>query len=88
MSKTNRSNLETRFDDGEDILDYFDTDIILSINRLIELSKILNLSAVAREAGINIQTLQSKIRRRTALSGDEVRRITEVLKKFHLQTVA
>lgn len=80
--------METRFDDGEDILDYFDTDIILSINRLIELSKILNLSAVAREAGINIQTLQSKIRRRTALSGDEVRRITEVLKKFHLQTVA
>ncbi len=88
MSKTNKSNLESRFDDGEDVLDYFDTDIILNIKRLAELSKILNLSAVAREAGINIQTLQSKIQRRTALSGDEVRRITEVLKKFHLQTVA
>ena len=88
MSKTNKSNLESRFDDGEDVLDYFDTNIVLNIKRLTELSKILNLSAVAREAGINIQTLQSKIRRRTALSGDEVRRITEVLKKFHLQTVA
>src|SRR6056297_1567201 len=86
MSKTNKSNLESRFDDGEDVLDYFDTNIVLNIKRLTELSKILNLSAVAREAGINIQTLQSKIRRRTALSGDEVRRITEVLKKFHLQT--
>jgi hypothetical protein len=88
MSKTNKSNLESRFDDGEDVLDYFDTNIVLNIKRLAELSKILNLSAVAREAGINIQTLQSKIQRRTALSGDEVRRITEVLKKFHLQTVA
>ena len=88
MSITNSSNLESRFDDGEDVLDYFDTNIILNITRLAELSKILNLSAVAREAGINIQTLQAKIRRRTPLSGNEVRGITEVLKKFHLQTVA
>jgi hypothetical protein len=54
MSKTNQHNLEARFDDGEDILDYFEIDAVLTTNRLIELSRILNLSALAREANINV----------------------------------
>jgi hypothetical protein len=88
MNRTDRSNLETRFDDGEEILDFFETEVVLTIGRLAELAEILNLSALARQADINIQTLQAKIRRHTPLSGDEVRKITGVLKKFHLQTVA
>ena len=88
MSKTNKDNLETRFDDGEDVLDYFDTGTVLTIHRLVELSSILNLSALAREADINVQTLQAKIRRLTPLSGEETRRIADVLKRHHLACVA
>ena len=81
MGETNSKNLEDRFEAGDSVLDYFQTDIVLSIERLAELAPILNLSAVAREAGMNIQTLQSKIKRRTALSGDETRRIVAVLRR-------
>ena len=88
MSKTNKDNLEDRFEAGESVLDYFETDVILTTDRLAQLSPILNLSAVAREAGINVQTLQAKIRRRTPLSGDEARRIVGVLKRHHLETVS
>ena len=88
MSKTNQHNLEARFDDGEDILDYFEIDAVLTTNRLIELSRILNLSALAREANINVQTLQAKIRRKTPLSGEETRRIADALKRHHLATVS
>lgn len=88
MSKTNKDNLENRFDSNESVLDYFETGLVLSIERLADLSVILNLSALAREAGINVQTLQAKIRRRTPLSGDETARLTGVLKKHHLATVA
>jgi len=88
MSKTNQHNLEARFDDGEDILDYFDTEAVFTIHRLAELSNILNLSALAREAGINVQTLQAKIRRTTPLTGEETRRIAEAFKRYHLACVA
>ena len=88
MSETNRENIEERFDDGESVLDYFDTDAVLTIDRLASLSSILNLSAVAREAGINVQTLQAKIRRGTALTGEETRQIVRVLRRHHLETVA
>ena len=88
MSETNRENLEERFEAGESILDYFDTDVILTIDRLSQLAPILNLSALAREAGINVQTLQAKIRRQTPLTGDETRRISNVLRRHHLETVA
>jgi hypothetical protein len=88
MSKTNHDNLEERFGDGESVLDYFDTDYVFTIHRLAELSNILNLSALAREAGINVQTLQAKIRRKTPLSGDETRRIAAALRKHHLACVA
>jgi hypothetical protein len=84
MSATNSENLEKRFDAGEDVLDYFDTEIVITTKKLAELSGILNLSALAREAGINIQTLQAKIRRGSALSGDETKRIVSVLKKYRL----
>lgn len=88
MSETNKENLEERFEAGESVLDYFDTDVVLTIDRLAELASILNLSALAREAGINVQTLQAKIRRRAPLTGDETRRIINVFKRHHLETVA
>ncbi|MFP4378775.1 MAG: hypothetical protein ACLFP4_17175 [Spirochaetales bacterium] len=87
MSETDKDNLEERFESGESVLDYFDTGVILTIDRLAQLAPILNLSAVAREAGINVQTLQAKIRRQTPLTGDETRRIVDVLKRHHLETV-
>lgn len=88
MNKTNSKNLEERFENGEAVLDYFDTEVVLSINRLAELAPILNLSALAREADINVQTLQAKIRRKTPLSGKETARIIKVLKEHHLMTIA
>jgi hypothetical protein len=88
MSETNEGNLEQRFDNGDSVLDYFDTDVVLTIDRLAGLAPILNLSAVAREAGISVQTLQAKIRRRTPLTGEETRRIVGVLRRHHLETVA
>jgi hypothetical protein len=88
MSNTNRKNLEQRFEADEDVLDYFETEVILTIQRLLELAPILNLSALAREAGINVQTLQAKIRRQTPLSAMETKRVVSALKKHHLATVA
>ena len=87
MSETNSENLEERFDDGEEVLDYFDTEVVLTIDRLADLSSLLNLSALSREADINVQTLQAKIRRRTPLSAEETRRIVDALKRHHLTTV-
>jgi len=81
-------NFEERFEVGEPVLDYFETDVVLNIHRLAELSNILNLSALAREAGLNVQTLQSKIRRKSPLTAEETRRIVKVLKQHHLSTVA
>ena len=80
--------LEARFDRGDDVLDSFETSVILNIRRVAELAPILNLSAWAREAGVPVQTLQSKIRRQTPLSGDETRRLVAALRKYHLATVS
>ncbi|MFP4484615.1 MAG: hypothetical protein ACLFO1_07135 [Spirochaetaceae bacterium] len=88
MNETKKDNLEERFDVGESVLDHFETDVVLNIDRLADLASILNLSAVAREGGINVQTLQAKIRRRTPLSADETRRIVAVLKRHNLEIVA
>jgi hypothetical protein len=88
MNETNAENLEARFDAHEEVLDYFETDVVLNIHRLAELAPILNLSALAREAGMHVQTLQAKIRRRTPLSGKETEHIVRALKKFHLKPVA
>jgi len=88
MNATNKENLETRFDEGEDVLDYFETETVLTIKRLKELSEILNLSALAREAGINVHTLQTKIRRESPLSGQETAALVTALKRYHLATVA
>lgn len=87
MNKTNRQNLEERFDAGDDVLDYFETGAVLTIHRLKEISAVLNLSALAREAGINLHTLQAKIRRETPLSGAESAALVAALKLFHLTTV-
>ena len=87
MSETNGENLEERFEDGAEVLDYFDTEVVLTIDRLADLSSLLNLSALSREADINVQTLQAKIRRRTPLSAEETRRIVDALKRHHLTTV-
>ena len=87
MNKTNRKNLEQRFDTGANVLDSFETDVVLNIQRLAELAPILNLSALAREAGINVQTLQAKIRRQSPLSGVETTCLVSALKKHHLTTV-
>ena len=87
MSETNGENLEERFEHGEEVLDYFDTEVVLTIDRLADLSSLLNLSALSREADINVQTLQAKIRRRTPLSAEETRRIVDALKRHHLTTV-
>ena len=56
MSTTNSDNLEARFDAGEDVLDYFETGVVISTRRLAELAPILNLSALAREAGLKLGT--------------------------------
>ncbi len=88
MNETNRDNLERRFESGEQVLDYFETGLVINIHRLADLAPILNLSALAREAGVNVQTLQSKIRRRTPLTADETARLVSALKKYHLATVA
>jgi hypothetical protein len=88
MNKTNRQNLENRFDSGDDVLDYFETGAVLNIYRLKEISAVLNLSALAREAGVNLHTLQAKIRRETPLSGAETAALVAALKRFHLATVA
>lgn len=88
MSSTNRDNLEERFDDGEDVLGYFETESVLNIHRLKELSAIVNLSALAREAGINVHTLQTKIKRNTPLSGKETTALIKALKRYHLAAVA
>ena len=87
MNATNSENLEQRFDAGESVLDYFETGVVLTVDRLADLARILNMSALSREAGINIQTLQAKIRRRTPLSGSETRQIVRALKRHHLVTV-
>ena len=88
MNKTNRNNLESRFDQGDDVLDYFETGTVLNIHRLREISAVLNLSALAREAGINPHTLQAKMRRESPLSATETAALSATLKRFHLATVA
>ena len=87
MNATNSENLEQRFDADESVLDYFETDVVLTVERLADLATILNLSALSREAGINVQTLQAKIRRRTPLTGSETRQIVRALKRHHLVTI-
>jgi hypothetical protein len=81
MSETSRHNLEERFEAGESVIDYYETDVIITPDRLADLASILNRSAVPREAGMKVQTLRSKIRRRTPLTGEKTRRIVWVLKR-------
>lgn len=88
MNKTNRNNLEDRFDAGDDVLDYFETSVVLDIHRLKEISAVLKLSTLAREAGINNHTLQAKIRRETPLTATETAALVAALRRFRLATLA
>ncbi|HIG27117.1 MAG TPA: hypothetical protein EYQ50_04735 [Verrucomicrobiales bacterium] len=85
--KTNSANLEHKFDNGDDVLDFFETEVILNIERLSQLSEIINISALARKAGLKVQTLQGKIRRKTPLSGSEIKALIAALKQYNLTTV-
>ena len=53
------------------------TDIGLA--RLLTMGPVLNLSAIAREAGLSVQTLASKLKRGTALTEDERAKVGNVL---------
>jgi hypothetical protein len=88
MSETNKDNLEARFDAGESVLDYFEAGTVLTTKRLKELTRILNLSALAREAGLNVYTLQTKVRRGSPLSAHETAALVGALKRYHLMTVS
>lgn len=88
MNRTTRKNLEARFNADDDVLDYFETGAVLNIHRLKEISAVLNLSALAREAGINAHTLQAKIRRESPLTGTETAALVNALKRFRLATLA
>lgn len=50
-----------------------------ALERLSTLAPVLNLSAVARAAGLSVQTLASKLSRGTALTADEAAKIGGVL---------
>jgi predicted RNase H-like HicB family nuclease len=48
-------------------------------DRIAELAPILNMSAIAREAGISVQTIASKIKRGTPLTEVESGAVSQVL---------
>lgn len=51
----------------------------VALERLSALAPVLNLSAVAREAGVPVQTLASKLQRGTALTREESKKVGGVL---------
>ncbi len=55
------------------------------LHRLREVSKLLNISEIARESGISKSTLRTKIQRGTQFTEDEGARITHVLETKGLQ---
>jgi predicted RNase H-like HicB family nuclease len=54
----------------------------VSRERLATLAPLLNVSALARHAGMSVQTLSSKLKRGTALTEDETARVAEVLQSY------
>lgn len=50
-----------------------------SIDNVIKAAELLNKSELARKTGIQIRTLNAKIKRRSPLSRDEAKRIKEAL---------
>ena len=54
----------------------------VSRDRLATLAPLLNISALAREAKISVQTLASKLKRGTALNHEETTRVAEVLQSY------
>lgn len=55
------------------------------LHRLREVSQLLNISELAREAGISKSTLRSKLQRGTRFSPEEGARITHTLESHGLQ---
>ena len=54
----------------------------VSRDRLASLAPVLNLSAIAREAKMSVQTLSSKLKRGTPLNDDETARVAGVLQSY------
>lgn len=54
----------------------------VSRDRLTSLAPLLNISALAREAKMSVQTLSSKLKRGTALNEDEAERVVKVLQSY------
>jgi predicted RNase H-like HicB family nuclease len=57
----------------------------LPLARLAGCAPVLNLSAIARKAGISAQTLMTKLRRGTALAEDEAAAVGRVLQDHGLR---
>lgn len=53
-----------------------------SLERLTTMAPVLNLSAIAREAKISVQTLASKLKRGTPLNQEEAEQIATVLESY------
>ena len=54
----------------------------VSRDRLTALAPLLNISALAREAKMSVQTLASKLKRGTPLNEDEAARVVGVLQSY------
>lgn len=54
----------------------------VSRERLESLAPLLNISALAREAKMSVQTLASKLKRGTPLNDDETSRVAGVLQSY------
>ncbi len=53
-----------------------------TLERLLSLAPLLNLSALARESNISVQTLTSKIKRGTPLNNTERKTVAKVLENY------
>ncbi len=53
-----------------------------TLDRLSAMAPVLNLSAIAREARISVQTLASKLKRGTPLNNDERETVAKVLESY------
>ena len=74
--------LDQKFDSGtQDVLEHFESaGERMSIDKLRELSGLLNMTELARRAGIRKTTLASKVQRGTPLSEEEALVLHKVLR--------
>ena len=88
MNETDRHNLETRFDGDDEVLDYFETEVVLNTPRLRSIAPLLNLEALAHAAGLEADALTGKLEKNLPLSAAESVALVQTLKRYHLATVA